>query len=123
MKLEFQAGIGLKKNLLLIIIFMVISLVILSGCSEENNILTDEELRFVGTWYGGGIINDVVAFFTDGYCSYYLDLNCLWKVEDGKLIITLEDKEEIYDYEFDDNDMVLRIFVEGTMYSKAFAKQ
>ncbi len=127
MKLKIKLGIGLKKNFLIIVIFMVISSLILSGCSEEGNILTDEEQRFIGTWYAGtahgSIVNEVIAFFPDGFCSYFLNLNALWKIEDGKIVFTLEDREEIFDYEFSNGDLNLRIFDEATNQDMGFRKQ
>ncbi len=127
MKSKIKLGIGLKKNFLIIVIFIIISSLILSGCSEEGDILTDEEQRFIGTWYAGtaqgSIVNEVIAFFPDGFCSYFLNLNALWKIENGKIIFTSEDNEEIFDYEFSNNDQNLRIFDEATKQAMEFRKQ
>ena len=113
----------MKKNFLLIFVLTFIISVILSGCSEENISLTDEEQRFIGTWFGGGKVNDVVAFYPDGTCCYFLDMSAVWKIEDGKLIITAKEGEYIYDYEFSSDDKDLTIYIQGSTQPKALRRQ
>lgn len=113
----------MKKNLLIIFILTLFISVILSGCSEETNSLTDEEQRFIGTWFAGGPINDVVAFYPDGTCCHFLDMSGVWKIEDGKLIIIVNDGEYIYNYEFSAEDQSLTLSSQDGTQSKIFRKQ
>ena len=109
------------KVLPLLLIIMMISVVVLSGCEEENPPLTNEEKRFLGTWKGPTI--HVMAFFPYRACSFHSDFSGYWEVKDGKLIIELKYGTVILDYIFSEDDSILTITEEASGYTGDYIRQ
>lgn len=121
--MKYNKLIRFKINISFFIILIIFSSIALSGCDERGRSLTPEEKRFIGTWFGGGIVNEVVAFFPDGTCSFYLDLSGKWKVEDEELTIDLKEEQRIFTYEFLENETVLGLYPNGSTIPYIFRKQ
>ncbi len=115
-----SVGDGMKKQLLIVGIILLLIAVGLSGCTNEGgnqadntNDNTDEEdfQRIAGTWDKEGWSR---VFALNG--SYYeagFELGT-WQVTNGKLIVVLgeDDWTREYDsYTFSDNDMTLTLTI------------
>jgi len=110
-------------------IFLLISLIILSGCIGEENNTPSELERFIGTWgetYGTEIVGNV-TFHEDGTGTAYSSDNFPeafnYNISDGKITVTQSGSEEptTYDYFFSDNYNTLNIksiFEIVTIYKK-----
>jgi hypothetical protein len=109
------------KVLPLLLIIMMISVVVLSGCEEKNPPLTKEEKRFLGTWKGPTI--HVMAFFPYRACSFHSDFSGYWEVKDGKLIIELKYGTVILDYIFSEDDSIVTITEEASGYTGDYIRQ
>jgi len=106
MKLKFKI---LKNKIMVLTTIIIFISVIFSGCNESGNNLTNEEEQLIGTWFGGGLLGDVVSFFPDRTCCYFLDLSGKWKIEDNEIIINLKDRTEILNYEILENGTILSL--------------
>jgi len=114
-----------KNNIMILTTILIIISVIFSGCNESGSNLTNEEEQLIGTWFGGGLLGDVVSFFPDHTCCYYLDLSGKWKIEDSKITIDLKDRTEILEYEIEtfENETTLRLTPTGTASAHSLRKQ
>jgi hypothetical protein len=111
----------LKKNVIIIFAFVIIGLLVISGCVEDRT-LTAEEKKLVGTWKGSIIL----GFFSDGTCYDDYELNHkygVWKIDDGKLIITWINGKVTLDYELSNNDIELSLYDEGQDTPRLFRRQ
>jgi len=100
-----------KKIAILLIVLMVVSVGLLSGCNE----LTRDK-RFVGTWKGSGIILGIkydvgLTYLSNG--TYSIGLTVLgattpesgsWEIKDNKLVLTNDQGMKTYNYVFSNND-------------------
>lgn len=109
------------KFIPILLIIMMISVMVLSGCEERNPPLSKEEKRFLGTWKGPTI--HVLAFFPDRACSYHSDFSGYWEVKDGKLIIELKYDKLNLDYIFSENDSILTITEKVSGYTGDYIRQ
>ena len=105
----------------ILLIIMMISVTVLSGCEERNPPLSKEEKRFLGTWKGDD--PHVMAFFPDRACSFLSDFSGYWEVKDGKLVIDLKTGTVILDYIFSENDSILTITEEASGYTGDYIRQ
>jgi hypothetical protein len=89
----------------------------LSGCNEENNTMTPEKSKFVGTWQNStGIVIDL---FSDRTCTF-LSINGTWDLTDGTLVLVLSDGRTInYHYTFSNNNQTLTLtnLIYGTTFN------
>lgn len=105
----------------ILLIVMMISVVVLSGCNEKNTPLSKEEKRFLGTWKGSGI--SVMAFFPNRACSFHSDFSGYWEIKEGKLIIEQETNKLILDYIFSEDDSIVTITEEASGYTGDYIRQ
>lgn len=112
--------INMKKLATIIAMFVMIFTILLSGCTEVNPTSNDEN-KFVGTWKSSG---GTITFLSNGTCSLK-DIVGEWKINDGKLLLTLEEvslsKENFYSFSDNDNTLTLTSVQSGS--SEVFIRQ
>lgn len=105
----------MKKTGILLIALMVIGVGFLSGCNEQTGVTTNEEEKFVGTWYKEG---GSATFFSDGSAVDPQGMANDWELKDGNLVISYEfegtELSIIYDYSFSNNQKTLTIVRKDT---------
>ena len=107
----------MKKRLAIIGIVAILVTVGLSGCTEEDNTLTSEETKFVGTWQNNTSM--VIDLFSDSTCTY-LSINGTWDLKDGILGLELSTGSIIhYRYKFSNNNRTLTLtnVIHGTTFN------
>ena len=109
------------KVLPILLIIIMISVTVLSGCEENISPLSKEEKRFLGTWKGPTI--HVMAFFPYRACSFHSDFSGYWEIKDGKLIIELNTGKLILDYKFSEDDSIVTITEEASGYTGDYIRQ
>ncbi len=111
----------MKIKLLAIGITLVFLIVGFIGCTELESIRSDDdkviesndEEKFIGTWKS--TIDELLTFVDDGTIIGTNGENGNWKLNDGKLILTLYSKSFVMNYYFSDNDNTLNTSqVEGS---------
>jgi len=115
----------MKKIAIFLIVFIVITVGLLNGCTETNKSLSDEERRFVGTW-GATSENFQISmtFYSDGtFKQNFIERK--WEVKDGLLVLTGETDLETssYDYYFTEDDTKLHLQTSGTDVYVVYTKQ
>ena len=106
----------MKNQLVIIGIVAILVTVGLSGCNEENNTLTPEKSKFVGTWKNNTAM--VIDLFSDGTCTY-LSINGTWDLKEGILGLELSTGSIIhYRYKFSNNNRTLTLtnLIHGTTF-------
>ena len=113
----------MKKTLSIIGIIFILLTISLSGCTEES--------KFVGTWRTQPIlgISSGFVFSNDGTITIdgYTEPAGTWKLEDGLLVINLQNSHDTVDltgsfnYEFSKDDKTLTL--EGTYTDLVLTKQ
>lgn len=114
----------MKKITLLAIILLVVSVGLLSGCTELKNVMSPDASKFVGTWSTGGYIPAGYTFFSDGTCSVS-GLSGSWELKEGKLVINImnEGVSIVYGYQFSEDDTILELTDMGSGHILTFIKQ
>jgi hypothetical protein len=106
----------MKKLKIFLIIFIILTISIFGGCTEDN--------RFIGTWKSQFGITYV--FKSDGD-SIVGGVAGNWKIEEGKLKLQTPDNSLIitvkYSYSFSDNDQLLTLTDSSTGITKILTKQ
>lgn len=99
------------KIQLLTIGIIILFVVGLSGCNEENNTLNTEKNRFIGTWQNTTMgFTTTITLFSDSTCKINTG-NGTWDLKDGKLVITLAltGQPTEFPYTFSNNDRTLTL--------------
>jgi hypothetical protein len=100
---------NMKKQLMIAGIILILLTVGLSGCNEKTK--KDSEL-IVGNWKDSEFQNRSFTFLSNRTGSW-AGTSMIWKIEDGKLLITLQisgsEPEYIYEYSFSDNNKSLTL--------------
>ena len=106
----------MKKQLKIvgvILVILALVLILLTFVLFGHNEKTKEypEL-FVGTWEDPGFPDESFIFLSNQTGSW-ADTSMLWRIEDGKLVITLQmsgsEPEYTYEYSFSDNNKSLSL--------------
>lgn len=115
----------MKKLTIFLFGFMLISVGFLNGCTETNKSLSDEELRFVGTWVAYSENFQIsMTFYSDGtFKQSVIERN--WEVKNGLLLLTGETdlEDSSYNYYFTEDDNKLHLQTTGTDVYVAYSKQ
>ena len=127
----------MKKHLIIGIAFLLIC-VVLSGCNEQQTTTNSEksdEDRITGTWFISELFENNTRTITyifspdttykviGTYKNYTESFNGTWKIENNKLIVTIEGRTLIGDYQFSNNDKTLTITDTETNTSTVLTKQ
>ena len=102
----------MRKEVMLLIALMVISVGFLSGCNES--IIDEVSDKFIGTWGSQeGYQPIIITFFSDKTCSIE-DLNGetvygTWEISEEKLVMTLKGQTVIFSYSFYSEDTILSL--------------
>ena len=109
----------MRKIVKLLVISILISVGLISGCAETNNSSSDEEEKFVGTWEAYSESSISMTFNSDGTFSQVTPFGLIvrnWEVKDEKLVLTGETDSETssYNYYFSENDTKLHLQTVGT---------
>ncbi len=109
------------KKFIVVVIMILIFIVSLSGCIESNKSSKTDEDRIIGSWFISELVdgktNTVTYIFLpdktykvigsfDGLTENFTGT---WKIEDNKLIVTIEGRTLTGDYQFSNNDNTLTI--------------
>jgi hypothetical protein len=115
----------MKKQLIIIGITLILLVVGLSGCNENNNTLNTEKNKFLGTWKNTTLgVTTTITLFSDGTCKI-MNGNGTWDLQDGKFVMTLavNDESTIYTYAFSNNYRNLSLTKESEQNAYMFEKQ
>ena len=139
MLLRYQELKSTRKQLIIIVIFVLLICVGLSGCDQISNVFLTDEERLIGTWDSDeGIWFDaptMIVFSSNG--TFKVDVNLgiplpidlglskgKWNMNDG--ILTMEIVDLIppsnYTYQFSDDSKMLNITDIDSSYSYMFTK-
>ena len=139
MLLRYQELKSTRKQLIIIVIFVLLICVGLSGCDQISNVFLTDEERLIGTWDSDeGIWFDaptMIVFSSNG--TFKVDVNLgiplpidlglskgKWDMNDG--ILTMEIVDLIppsnYTYQFSDDSKMLNITDIDSSYSYMFTK-
>jgi len=137
--LRYQELKSTRKQLIIIVIFVLLICVGLSGCDQISNVFLTDEERLIGTWDSDeGIWFDaptMIVFSSNG--TFKVDVNLgiplpidlglskgKWDMNDG--ILTMEIVDLIppsnYTYQFSDDSKMLNITDIDSSYSYMFTK-
>jgi len=137
--LRYQELKSTRKQLIIIVIFVLLICVGLSGCDQISNVFLTDEERLIGTWDSDeGIWFDaptMIVFSSNG--TFKVDVNLgiplpidlglskgKWNMNDG--ILTMEIVDLIppsnYTYQFSDDSKMLNITDIDSSYSYMFTK-
>jgi hypothetical protein len=120
----------MKKHSILIVIFLILFIVSVSGCIQSDT----EREKFFGTWQtepktnpiGEGTYTDVRTFYANGsYVSTNIGLGKIpgkWYLSNGKLIIDTY-FPGAYQYSFSQNNSILTLISESTGFTENLTKQ
>lgn len=113
---------NMKKKLIIHLIAILLILVNLIGCLEnENNQNKTDEEKLIGIWtntssFNGNIITITYTFLSNN--TYIVSLKTsqntstysgTWEIINKSLIVTIEGKTNTGDYEFSNNDKTITI--------------
>ena len=109
----------MKKIAILLIIFLFISVIFLSGCNNKNNTsnqLNPDEYGIIGTWIGE---SHTFRFFSDKTFTFVASIGLgasgsgTWEIIDDNLSLTVissgESVIDVYDYSFSNNGKELTL--------------
>ena len=126
----------MKKQLIIGIVVLLIC-VVLSGCNEQQTTNTEksDEDRITGTWFISelfeGSSRTITYIFSPdktykvigSYKNYTESFNGTWKIEDNKLVVTIEGRTLIGNYQFSNNEKTLTITDTTSNTSTVLTKQ
>ena len=114
----------MKKQRIISGSMILIVLIILSGCNQIDRVLTPEEHKFVGTWVTDDEtaqkdIGETLVFSSDGTVRLDVNVTGTFEVDPGNyLIINIStdgvQTQNVFDYEFSNNQTMLRLLYKNT---------
>lgn len=114
----------MKKQRIISGSMVLIVLTMLSGCNQIDRVLTPEEHKFVGTWVTDDEtaqkdIGKTLVFTSDGTVRLDINITGTFEVTPGNyLIINIStdgaQTQNIFDYEFSNNQTTLRLLYKNT---------
>jgi hypothetical protein len=123
------------KKIIVFVIMILILIVGLSGCNESNKSSNTDEVRIIGSWFISELIdgktNTITYIFLPdktykvigSYDGLTENFSGIWKIEDNKLIVTIEGRTLTGDYQFSNNDKTLTITDTFTYEETVLTKQ
>jgi len=118
-----------KKQLLIVGITVLLVCIGLSGCTDTNNSVDNNEYSFVGTWLGETIkseklVEQTITYFSNGTFSNDIFGNGTYEINNSKLVMAYYGTGNItYDYSFSDDGNTLTLTKTGTINSEVLTKQ
>jgi hypothetical protein len=110
----------MNNKLIVISIFLILIFISFCGCNENK--LTEEEKRFIGSWKGEFNVEEIITSLNYTFLSdktYLLHVtaqgeiiqssNGTWKILDNKLVMTFEGEKVTMDYIFSNNEKTLSL--------------
>lgn len=115
----------MKKHLALLVLLLIFSVLLLSGCNETKVTVKTDAEKVIGTWKGIQYYNNTAIMstyiflsnntfvFWSNYAGQTSTLTGIWEIINNSFIITSGDQLTIIDYLFSENDTVLTIIESG----------
>jgi len=118
----------MNRYLISTVIIFLLTALLLMGCTDQQQIDSQEKDSFIGTWKqaSNGGLNLSYVFYENGTYKRLFgsaESHGTWELSEDKLILSIAGSSEPYNYSFSDDDTALTLTSTSVEFTYTLIKQ